>query len=50
MKRATIVVLCVAVCLVSLLETKRARRALVMIALEQVERVFNVMEHVVHAA
>jgi hypothetical protein len=50
MKRATIGVLCVAVCLLTLLEGKRTRRALSTLALEQVERVFNAVEHAVHPA
>ncbi len=48
MNRATIGALCVAVCLLSLLEAKRGRLALKMMALEKVERVFDVVEHVFH--
>jgi hypothetical protein len=50
MTRATIGALCVAVCLLSLLEARRARQALKMMALEKVERVFDVVEHVFRPA
>jgi hypothetical protein len=48
MKRATIGALCVGVCLLSLLEARRARQALKMMALEKVEHVFDAVEHVFH--
>lgn len=49
MNRAAVGALCVVVCLVSLFEARR-RRALGVIALEKVERIFNVVENIFHPA
>ena len=53
MKGTTVGALCVAACLWTIIEARRSRRArqaLGAIALERVERVFDAVENVFHAA
>jgi hypothetical protein len=50
MNRVAVGAVCIAACLLSLIEAKRARRALGAIALEQMEHLFDVMENVLHLA
>jgi hypothetical protein len=50
MNRGTFGALCVAACLLSLIEARRTRQSLGAMALEKIERVFDVVEHVFHPA
>jgi len=50
MNRMTVGALCVAVWLLSFYDAKRTRRVIGPFALEQLERVFNVVENTIHLA
>ncbi len=50
MNRVTVGALCVAVWMFSLYEAKRTRRTIGAFALEQMERVFDVVENTIHVA